>query len=61
MNTYSTISEAMQSKNPVIVNTKEVKFNGKDRKWHRVQKANGKKLYMIVEYENGQFSSPVTY
>ena len=59
--TYLTLSSAMKSNDPVIVSTRDFKANGTDRKMHRVQKANGKKVYMVVEYENGMFSSPVTY
>lgn len=59
--TYSTITAAMKSNNPVIVSTREINVNGNDRKMHRVRKANGKKVYMVVEYENGTFSSPITY
>lgn len=58
---YATIDNAMKSSNPVIVSTREFSHKGNDRKMHRVRKANGKKVYMVVEYENGTFSSPVTY
>jgi len=62
MKTYQTIQESIKTDLPVII-IKEDKyvFNGsKNRSWITVKKANGTKLYKVVRYENGEYSSPIT-
>ena len=58
--TYATLDQAMNSKNAVVISERDVNAR-QGRKVLRVRKANGKKFYMVVAYENGTFSSPVTY
>ena len=59
--TYSTINESMKTNNPVtIISEKEFSYKGNDRVMMIVKKANGKKHYSVIKYENGTYSTPVT-
>lgn len=59
---YNTIEESLKTNHvATIISEKTFNVNGNDRVMIRARKANGKKEYMIVQYENGCFSSPVTY
>ena len=55
---YNTIEESLKTNHVATIISKKYVS---DRVMIRARKANGKKEYMIVQYENGCFSSPVTY
>jgi len=42
-----------------IIKTESYKHNGKDRKSFSIAKMNGKKVFNVIQYENGEFSSVV--
>lgn len=59
--THSTLNQAMKTRHPVIiVSQKEYNYQGNDRVMMTVKKSRGKKLYFVVQYENGSYSTPVT-
>lgn len=62
MTTYQTIEQALKTSYPVrIINEHKYVFKGdKNRVWVTAKKANGTKLYKVVRYENGEYSSPIT-
>jgi hypothetical protein len=58
---YTSIEESLKTNHPaVIVSVNMFSHNGATRQRIRARKANGKKEYLIVKYETGLFSSPVT-
>jgi hypothetical protein len=59
MKTFNTIEAALKTNKAIIVKSKNFNFNGLNRVSLTVQKANGKRLYNVVQYENGSFSSAV--
>jgi hypothetical protein len=59
--TYSTLEQALQTNHPaIIVSEKAYTYLGNDRVMMTVKKSRGKKLYFVVKYENGSFSTPVS-
>ena len=55
--THETLKQALGTNlEPVVIKTREFEFNGNTRQSLTVKKANGKKLYLVVKYENGRYS-----
>jgi hypothetical protein len=59
MKTFNTIEASLKTNKAIIVKSKNFNYNGLNRVSLTVQKANGKRLYNVVQYENGSFSSAV--
>ena len=58
---YTSIEQALKTNHPaLIIEEKSFKYNGNDRVKIRARKANGKKDYLVIKYENGNYSSAVT-
>jgi hypothetical protein len=54
---YNTIEQSLNTKKVNIISVKNVEINGNTPKMISVQKANGKKSFLVVQYENGLYSS----
>lgn len=59
MKTFETLEQSLETKKAVIVDATEFDHKGKQRQSLRVKKANGKKIYMVVRYENGRYSTAI--
>jgi len=55
--TYNTLNESLKTKKSEILNVRILNVKGNNRKIITAKKANGKRTYSIVQYENGQFST----
>lgn len=56
---FKTIEQALKTKAAKIISVSNYNHNGQDRKIIKACKAKGKKVFMVVQYENGLFSSAV--
>ena len=54
--TYSTLEQALKTKLAIIEATSTFEYKGVIRKSLKVRKSNGKKIYEVVQYENGRYS-----
>lgn len=54
---FATIEEALQTKKVTIVAERDYCYCGLNRTMIKARRANGKKVYMIIKYENGTYSS----
>jgi len=57
---FNTIKEAMNTNlDPVVISESEFEYKGVTRKAIKVKKARGKRIYEVVQYENGKYSEGV--
>ncbi len=58
--TYDTIENALKTNQPAVI-IKETPYNhlGNDRLSIKARKAKGKRVYTVVKYENGRYSTAV--
>ena len=56
---YKTLEQALNAKSVVVISSENYEHNGESRKWIKVRKLNGKKVFRIAQYGNGMFSSGV--
>lgn len=55
--TYNTLNESLKTKKSEIVKVRIANVNGNIRKLITAKKANGKRTYSVIQFENGQFST----
>ena len=56
---FKTLEASLKTKLAVIVKETPYTHKGQDRVSMKVRKANGNKLFSVVKYENGLYSSAV--
>lgn len=57
---HETLKQAMKTKlDPVIISVDPYEYKGAHRQAIKARKARGKKVYMVVLYENGLYSDAV--
>lgn len=56
-NTFNSVEQALGTKQAVIISEKPYNHKGNDRVIIKARKARGKKVFMVVKYEDGTFSS----
>ncbi len=61
MRTYATIAESMKCKPSAVRTIRETKVKGTKNTWIHAKKDRGRKIYGLVRYPNGQYSSAITY
>ena len=57
--TYSTLEQALKTKLAVITAISTYEHKGAARKSLKVRKSNGKKIFTVIQYENGLYSEAV--
>lgn len=56
---FKTIEASLKAKDAVIISTKKYCHKGNGRLIIKAKKPKGRKVYTVVQYENGMFSSAV--
>ena len=59
MNTYKTLEQALKTKKAVVISIEDYEHKGAKRQSIKARKANGKKVYNVVFYEEGRYSEAV--
>ena len=59
MKTFETLEQSLKTKNAEVINTEYYKHDGVSRKSIKVKKSKGERVYTVIQYESGLFSSAV--
>jgi hypothetical protein len=54
---YETIEQSLNTPKAIIIDIKDIEIKGNKRKRILARKAKGKKIFYLIQYENGLFSS----
>ena len=54
--TYQTLEQSLKTKAVKVISIEDYEHKGHARKSIKVMKANGKKVFRVVQYSNGLFS-----
>jgi hypothetical protein len=57
--THATLEQALKTKLAVVISSRIYEHNGEVRSSLKVRKANGKKVFMVVQYASGRYSEGV--
>ena len=59
MSFFNTLESALKTNKVVVISVETYDHKGSERKWIKVRKSNGKKVYRVAQYSNGLFSEAV--
>lgn len=57
--TYVTLELSLKTKSVVVISSESYEHKGEKRNWIKARKSNGKKVFSVAQYANGQFSEAV--